>query len=337
MGLSIGVHLLNLLTIPAIVLVYYFRKYEFSWKGLGIAFATGVIGLALLMYGIMPGIVTISSRFDLFFVNTLGMSVNSGMTFHIVLTAALIMLALKLSLSAGVSKNFIITTIAALFFTGIWIVSGSGFLNILVFVLVAIAVYYFASHNKRALNMVMTMIAVILIGYSSNSIIVIRSVANPPLNENNPSNPFNLLYFLNREQYGDMLLFRGPYYTAPVVDYEEGAARYSLDENGKYIVTSRKLERVYDPRFMTLFPRMYSDQTDHRQVYEEWGNVKGTPIQITDPNSGERRIVQKPTFIENMRFMMSYQFGYMYWRYFMWNFSGRQNDTQGTGGAVNGN
>ena len=334
-GLSIGVHLLNLLTLPAIVLVYYFRKYDFSWKGLATAFTIGIVALALLMYGIMPGIVTISSRFDLFFVNKLGLPPNSGMVFHVVITAALLMLALKYSLLPNVSKN-ITATVAALFFTGIWIISGSGFLNIAVLIFVAGAVYYIAVRNNRMLNMAMTMIAVILIGYSSNAIIVIRSVANPPLNENNPSNPFNLLYFLNREQYGDRPLFKGAYYNAPVLDYKEGKAKYSLDENGKYIITSRSVERIYDERFETLFPRMYSDKAEHRQVYEERGQIKGTPIQITD-QSGERRTVRKPTFVENIRFMISYQFGYMYWRYFMWNFSGRQNDTQDTGGAIHGN
>ena len=181
----------------------------------------------------------------------------------------------------------------------------------------------------------LTVIMVILIGYSANAIIVIRSSASTPLNENNPSNPFNLLYFLNREQYGERPLFKGPYYNAPVIDYKDGKPKYAL-ENGKYIITGHNLERIYDPRFITLFPRMWSDQNDHQEVYQEWGRVKGTPIQVTD-QSGEKKVLKRPTFRENLRFMFSYQFGYMYFRYFMWNFSGKQNDTQGTGGAVNGN
>jgi hypothetical protein len=119
------------------------------------------------------------------------------------------------------------------------------------------------------------------------------------------------------------------------VDYKEGKPKYAI-ENGKYIITGHDLERVYDPRFVILFPRMWSDQSDHESIYEEWGKVKGTPVQVEDPN-GEKKVIRKPTFIENMRFMFSYQFGYMYFRYFMWNFSGKQNDTQGTGGALNGN
>jgi len=335
MGLSIGVHLLNLLTLPAIVLVYYFRKYEFTWKGFAISFTASIVILALLMYGIMPGIVIISSKFDLFFVNTLGLPPNSGMVIHMIILVILFVYAVKYSFtSSNLSRNLIFS-ISALFFAGIWIISGSFFLNILVLLVVSGIVYYIAINNRSVLNTAMTAIMVILIGYSSNAIIVIRSSANTPLNENNPSNPFNLLYFLNREQYGERPLFRGAYYNAPVIDYKDGKPKYAL-ENGKYIITGKNLERVYDPRFITLFPRVWSDQSDHRQVYEEWGEIKGTPIQVTDP-SGEKKIIKKPTFIENMRFMFSYQFGYMYFRYFMWNFSGKQNDTQGTGGALNGN
>jgi len=192
-----------------------------------------------------------------------------------------------------------------------------------------------AGKSRTTLNTLLTAVMVILIGYSAEAIIVIRSSTNTPLNENNPSNPFNLLYFLNREQYGERPLFKGQYYNAPVTDYVDGKPKYALD-NGKYIITGHNLERVYDPRFITIFPRMWSDQSDHQEVYEEWGRVKGTPIQVTD-QSGEKKVLKKPTFSENLRFMFSYQFGYMYFRYFMWNFAGKQNDTQGTGGAINGN
>jgi hypothetical protein len=176
---------------------------------------------------------------------------------------------------------------------------------------------------------------VIMIGYSSNAIIVIRASANTPLNENQPEQPFSLLYFLNREQYGERPLFRGPYYNAPVTGYKDGKPKYVL-ENGKYIISAHNLEREYDPRFLTLFPRMWSDQSDHEAVYKEWGKIKGIPVSVTN-QSDEKEIIRKPKFSENLRFMFTYQFGYLYLRYFMWNFSGKQNDTQGTGGAVNGN
>jgi hypothetical protein len=335
MGLSIGVHLLNLLTLPAIVLVYYFKKFNFSWKGFLISFAISVALLSLLMYGIMPGVVTISSKFDLFFVNTLGLPVNSGMVFHVLLLAILLIFAVKFSFTSSNTKKNSAFAIAALFLTGIWIVSGSAFLNIIVLLCVSGVVWYLAGKNKAILNTSLTAVIVILIGYSSNAIIVIRSSANTPLNENNPSNPVNLLYFLNREQYGQRPLFRGPYYNAPVNDYKNGKPKYTL-EKGKYIITGYDLERVYDPRFITLFPRMWSDQPDHQEVYQQWGRVVGTPVQITDQN-GEKKVVRRPTFSENLRFMFSYQVGFMYFRYFMWNFSGKQNDTQGTGGAINGN
>jgi len=335
MGLSIGVHLLNLLTLPGMVLVYYFKKFEFSWKGFFISLATSIILLSLLMYGIMPGVVTISSKFDWFFVNTLGLPVNSGMVFHVILVAVLFIFAVKFSFSSANRVKNGVFAIAALFFTGIWVISGSGVLNILVLLAISGVIWYMAGKSRTTLNTLLTAIMVILIGYSANAIIVIRSGAQTPLNENNPSNPFNLLYFLNREQYGERPLFKGPYYNAPVTDYKDGKAKYAL-ENGKYIITGHNLERIYDPRFITLFPRMWSDQNDHQEVYQQWGRVKGMPIQITD-QAGEKKIVKKPTFRENLRFMFSYQFGYMYFRYFMWNFAGKQNDTQGTGGAINGN
>ncbi len=335
MGLSIGVHLLNLLALPAIVLVYYFKKFEFSWKGFLFSMGTSVALLALLMFGIMPGVVIISSKFDLFFVNTLGLPANSGMTVHIILLAVLFILSVRFSFSSSNAAKNALFAISALFFAGIWIISGSAILNILVLSLVSVLVWYLAKKSRTILNTAMTAIMVIMIGYSSNAIIVIRSTADTPLNENNPSNPFNLLYFLNREQYGQRPLFHGPYYNAPVTDYKDGKPKYALDK-GKYIITGKNLERVYDPRFITLFPRMWSDQDDHIEVYEQWGGVKGTPISITD-QSGEKRILKRPTFGENLKFMFTYQFGYMYFRYFMWNFSGKQNDTQGTGGSVNGN
>jgi hypothetical protein len=335
MGLSIGVHLLNLLAIPAIVLVYYFRKFEFSWKGLSVSLATSFILLALLLYGIIPGVVTISSRFDKFFVNALGLPANSGMVFHMILLTMLFVFAVKFSYSSSNKSRTGVLAIAALFFTGIWIVSGSLFLNILVLSFISGVLWYMAGKNRAVLNTVLLAVMVILIGYSANAIIVIRASVNTPLNENNPSNPFNLLYFLNREQYGERPLLRGAYFNAPVIDYKDGKPKYSL-ENGKYIISGYNLERIYDPRFITLFPRMWSDQSDHQEIYKEWGRITGTNVQVTD-QAGEKKIVKKPRFSENLRFMFSYQFGYMYFRYFMWNFSGKQNDTQGTGGAVNGN
>ena len=337
MGLSIGVHLLNLLTLPAIVLVYYFRKFEFSWKGIVMSIASSLVMLALLLWGIMPGTVKIASRLDLFFVNTLNLPPNSGAVFYMIILAVMFIIAVRSSLVSDNRTNNSVAAIAALFLTGIWLVSGSVFFNILLLILVALFIWYVLSRNRVVLNTILTAIMVILIGYSATAIIVIRASANPPLNENNPSNPFNLLYYLNREQYGAAPLVKGPYYNAPVLDYGEGKPVYAL-EDGEYIVTHRRLERVYDERFITLFPRMWSDQTEngHDEIYREWGGNRGIPLQVTD-QSGERVTIKKPRYSENLKFMFSYQYGYMYFRYFMWNFVGRQNDTQGSGGAINGN
>jgi hypothetical protein len=335
MGLSIGVHLLNLLAIPAIALVYYFRKYEFTWRGFLVSTGISIILLAIILFALIPGIVTISAKFDLFFVNTLGLPVNSGMLFHVILVAALFILAIRATLKSEKNVRTAVLAIAAILLSGAWVISGSGFLNLMVIVILAWFIWYITGKNRYILNMVLTTIAVILIGYSATAIIVIRSSANTPLDENNPENPFNLLYFLNREQYGSRPLFKGPYFNAPVTDYKDGKAKYSV-VNGKYKVTSHDLEKVYDERFLTIFPRMWSDQSDHEQVYKDWISMKGTPIQVTDQN-GEKTILRKPTFTENLEFFFSYQMDYMYFRYFMWNFAGRQNDVQGTGGAVNGN
>lgn len=336
MGLSIGVHLLNLLALPAIVLVYYFKKSEFSWKGMVISLAVSFVILALLMWGIIPGMVRIASKFDLFFVNALKLPANSGMIFHSIILIVLFVIAIRMSLDSDNRLKKSGFAIAAIFFTGVWVVSGSSVLNLLVFAIIGGIIWFIAGKSRVTLNTMMTAVAVIMIGYSSAAIIVIRSSAGTPLNENNPSNPFNLLYYFNREQYGQRPLIRGPYYNAPVLDYKEGKPAYAL-ENGRYIVTHRDLERVYDERFFTFFPRMWSDQqADHAEVYREWGGNNGIPLQVTD-QSGEKTILKKPRYSENLKFMFSYQFGYMYFRYFMWNFSGRQNDNQGTGGAINGN
>ena len=335
MGLSIGVHLLNLLTLPAIVLVYYFRKYEFSWKGFVLSIGISFLLLALLMYGIMPGVVMISSRFDLLFVNSFGLPVNSGMVVHIILMAGLFVLAVRSTyISSDRIKNTILAS-AALLLTGIWLIGGSAIPDIIVLAALVGYIWYLAKKSRPVLNTLLTAVMVILIGYSATAIIVIRASANTPLDENQPGQPFSLLYFLNREQYGQRPLFSGPYFNAPVTDYKNGKPKYVL-ENGKYKISAYDLERIYDPRFITLFPRMWSDADDHASVYREWGRIKGTPETVTN-SSGEKEVIRKPTFGENLKFMLSYQFGYMYFRYFMWNFAGKQNDTQGTGGAINGN
>jgi hypothetical protein len=289
MGLSIGVHLLNLLTIPAIVLVYYFKKHKATNWGTFLALVLSGIILGTIMYVIIPGVFVVASKFELLFVNTFKMGYNSGVIFYGILLLGLV----------------------------IW------------------SLYYTYKHGKVVANTIILGVTVILIGYSSYGMIVIRSNANPPLNENDPSNLFSLLSYLNREQYGDRPLMHGPTYNAPILDSKQGKPNY-IKKDGRYVISGYKPEYVYDQRFVMPFPRMYSREGSHINAYRDWGNVKGKPVQSTN-EKGEPQTVMVPTFGENIKFFFRYQVGFMYWRYFMWNFSGRQNDIQGHGSPLKGN
>jgi hypothetical protein len=288
MGLSIGVHLLNLLAIPAIAIVYYFRKYTYSHKGLIATFAISVVILGIIQYGIIQGIFAIAGKIELLFVNGFGLPYNTGWVFYTIVLVGLVL-------------------------WGIWYTSKKG---------------------KALLNTILVCFAVILLGYSSVVAVIIRSNVNTPLNENDPSNLFSLLSYLNREQYGDRPLLFGQYYNAPAIDQKDGKAIYA-QKDGKYKEIYHRPEYVYDSQFTTIFPRMYSPESSHVQAYKEWGKVKGTPIAIN--NQGQSQTVYKPTFGENLRFFFNYQVGFMYLRYFMWNFAGRQNDIQGHGSPIKGN
>jgi hypothetical protein len=337
MGLSLGVHLLNLLVLPAIVFIYYFRKFTFSWKGFGFSTAISLMILVLIMYGIIPGVLLVSSKFELFFINTLGLPYQTGVIIHVLFLAATIILAVRYTVVKSDTVKLTVVASLAIFLTGMWALTESVVINILILAVAVYLIWQTAEKSRAILNTILTSVLVILIGYSSFAIILIRSSANPPMDENNPENIFSLIYYLNREQYGQRPLVTGHYYNAPVLSYESTGKPTYNPADGKYIVTKREFKRVYDERFNTIFPRMWSDSPDHISVYKEWGRVKGVPVAITDPSTGERRTERKPTFVENIRFMVSYQVNFMYLRYFMWNFSGRQNDVQSYGGAVNGN
>ncbi len=291
-GVSVGVHLLNLLAIPAVVLVYYFKKYKTTTRGVIIAVLISALIIGGIMFLIIPGIVIVAQWFELLFVNGFGLPYNSGALFYV---AAII---------AGV----------------IW------------------GIRYTIRKKYVLANTLLIGLTVILIGYSSYALIIIRSSADPPMDQNNPDNVFTLLSYLNREQYGSRPLIYGQYYDAPLSNdepYKQGRANY-IRKDGKYVISDYQQSANYDPRFETLFPRMYSSDPDHVKEYKKWAGVKGTPIQITN-REGKPETIIKPTFIENLRFFFSYQVGWMYWRYFMWNFSGRQNDIQGNGDIINGN
>jgi hypothetical protein len=290
MGLSIGVHLLNLLAIPAIVLVYYFRKYEYSNWGVFKALVLGVVLLLASMGIVIKGFVVLASKFELIFVNGFGMPYNSGIIIYLLIVIGLLIYGIK----------------------------------------------YTYQHDKKIANTILIGLTVMLIGYSSYALTVIRSSAKPPMNQNGPDNMFSLLYYINREQYGDSPLIYGQYFNAPVIGTEEGAPLY-IPKDGKYIVASHKVSYKFDERFMTIFPRMYSGESNHVAGYKQWtNNYKGIPVQLTN-QEGKTETRYIPRLTDNIRYFWNYQMGFMYWRYFMWNFAGRQNDIQGHGDALKGN
>lgn len=293
MGLSIGVHLLNLLAIPAIVFVYYFRKYEVTNKGILYALLVSVAILGGIMYVIVPGFVKVASWFELIFVNGVGLPYHSGSLIYLVL------------LAAGL----------------------------------VYAIWWTEKKNKVWLNTLAVAVTVIMIGYSSFILIIIRSAAGTPMDQNSPNDTFSLQGYLNREQYGSRPLFYGQFYNSPLNPaerYKQGSPYYS-QRDGKYVVTDHRVVPNYDDKFKTLFPRMWSNQDpQHGPEYESWGRIKGRRIQHVN-EQGERVVITKPTMGENLRFFFRYQVGHMYLRYFMWNFAGRQDDVQSHGGVLHGN
>jgi len=294
MGLSIGVHLLNLLAIPAITFVYYFKKYKPTPKGFVVALVVSIALLAIIMNGIIPWIVQLASAFELFFVNSLGLPFNSGTILYFLLLIAGIVFSIR----------------------------------------------YTRKHQKTVLNTAIWGFTFILIGYSSFFLLIIRSNADTPINENRPRDAISLLAYLNREQYGDWPISHGQYYNSPVIEREDGRPVYRKDaKSGKYIIgDDRKgTKPVYDPQFTTIFPRMWNN-TEQRYIsdYKTWGKIRGIPVTSTD-EYGETTTLYKPTFAENLRYFFRYQINHMYVRYFMWNFAGRQNDIQGRADRKNGN
>ncbi|MBK6836878.1 MAG: DUF2723 domain-containing protein [Bacteroidetes bacterium] len=277
MGLSIGVHLLNLLTIPALAFVIYFRKFKVSTKGIIYTSVLGVLVLGFIQYGIIQGAITLAGTFDRIFVNGFGLPYGSGIIFYGLL--------------------IVVATIWGLIYT--------------------------KKKNHPIWNTAILCFVFIMIGYSSFAQIVIRSAANPPLDENNPENVFNFISYLKREQYGERPLFFGQYYNARVIDQKVGDDTWAkIDGEKKYVKGPSKIEPIYEQDKTTVFPRMWSNQQSHINEYKKWADIKGD---------------RTPTFNENLKFFFVYQMGEMYWRYFMWNFVGRQNDLQGPGGITKGN
>ncbi len=359
-GLSIGVHLLNLLCIPAIVLVYCYRRYpHIELKGSLLALLVSFVIVAGVLYGVVPGIINVAGWFELLFVNQLGCPFNMGEIIYIILLVAIVIWAIYESYTDRNFKRQNISFTLAVGMLGIPF-RGMGWGAALVGIAILVAIYFGLNYRKKAdkqlvpvvsarfKNTALLCMLMLMIGYSSYAVIVIRSAANPPMDQNSPEDVFTLGSYLSRDQYGDSPLLYGQAYTSQVAfDVEgnmcipkrkEGAAiwqrkeKASENEKDSYFVVSHKDKLVYAQNM--LFPRMHSSA--HAQAYENWlGGVTGTNVPYD--RCGEQVTVKMPTQWDNIRFFLSYQCNFMYWRYFMWNFAGRQNDLQGSGEPEHGN
>ena len=365
-GLSIGVHLLNLLCLPAIVLVYYYRKFptddpKRDLKGSLIALFISVVILAAVLYGVVPGIVQVGGWFELLFVNILGMPFNTGEIVYIILLIATIIWAIRETYQNTNEKRQNAAFLLAVAMLGIPFY-GHGWMSVLIGIVVLAVMWFVLSYKKRdaeskklmplvtarVKNTSLLCMLMLMIGYSSYALIVIRSAANPPMDQNSPEDIFTLGEYLGREQYGQRPLFYGQAYTSQVALEKDGEyckpvmtkgdpvwqrkEKASADEKDQYFVVRTKDEYKYAQNM--LFPRMYSSA--HRAQYESWmGDISGHE-EMYD-RCGEMVSVKVPSQLENLRFFISYQCNFMYWRYFMWNFAGRQNDLQGNGELEHGN
>ena len=285
MGLGLGIHRLNLLVIPVLVFVFYFKKYEVTTKGVIKTLIFAILLVGLMVFVLMPGVPEVAGWFELLFVNILGLPYNSGLLFYLVI----------------------------------------------LFVALSFGIYYSLTHKRVILNYVLTSLTVVMIGYSSYAMIMIRSSARPPMNQNNPSDVFSLSYYINMKQYGSSPKLYGNYYSSPVTDVTKVVAGYNKVK-GKYEPYYRP-EYSYSTKFETFFPRMWSSDPEHESAYKYWGKVVGRKYSV----GSDKATVVCPTFGENLRYFFRYQVGFMYLRYFMWNFAGRQNDIEGNGNSINGN
>ena len=360
-GLSIGVHLLNLLCVPAIVLVYYYRRFpDADLKGSLIALFISFVIVGAILYGVVPGIVTVGGWFELLFVNELGFAFNTGLIIYIILLTATVLWAIyetqqdKSLMRQNVSFVASVALLGVPFF-------GYGWSSVIIGVIVLAALWFELRIKKekavlvtaRMKNTVLLCMLMLMIGYSTYAVIVIRSDANPPMDQNSPEDIFTLGSYLSRDQYGDSPLLYGQAYTSQVafdVDgayckprMKEGAPIYqrkekaSADEKDSYFIVSHKNKYVYAQNM--LFPRMHD--SGRAGAYESW--MSGAPTwlrggrDIPYDRCGEPITVHMPSQLENIFFFLSYQCNFMYWRYFMWNFAGRQNDIQGNGELEHGN
>lgn len=355
-GLSIGVHLLNLLCLPALVLVWYYkRNTNPNVKGSLMALLGSFVLVAVVLYGIVPGIVKVGGWFELLFVNKLDQPFNTGLIMYLLVLVATVLWAIWESTKQKSRLKMNLSFIASIGMLGIPFY-GHGVSSVVIGVVAMVLLYFVLNYAKdgvhwvsaRLMNTTLLCLLMIMIGYSSYAVIVIRSEANPPMDQNSPEDVFTLGSYLARDQYGDSPLLYGQPYSAPVKmevkgqyyvpAYTEGAPQYQRvekkteDEPDRYEIIDYKKKYIY--AYNMLFPRMHSDR--HKNNYEEWmGGIKGKNVTID--HLGERKTIKVPTMWENLYFFYSYQVNFMYWRYFMWNFAGRQNDIQGHGEYEHGN
>ena len=377
-GVSIAVHLLNLLCIPAIGLVIYYRKFKnTNAKGSLIALGISCVVVGLILYGLVPGFVEMAQYFELLFVNNFGMSYNMGTLIYAILLIVLFIWAIYEIYCQKSIARIKISSCLSIIFSGMPFI-GEGYLIPVLFIIALVGYCVFVSKLPiRILNIIITGIFVIFIGYSSYALLLIRANANPPMNQNAPDNVFALSSYLNREQYGERPLFRGAVFS-DIVHYQEdsesgvpnikyvpasavlrnaqgeavttqGRAEYrkvikkSPEEPDKYIVASHKMDYEEIPELKMLFPRIYSTTPSHVSGYKDWINYDVSKANIKDIQMYESgkglvtKTVAIPTFADNLAYFINYQLNHMYWRYFMWNFAGRQNDIQGNGEVTQGN
>ena len=358
-GLSIGVHLLNLLCLPAIVLVYYYKKVpNANAKGSLLALLASGILVAAVLYGIVPGIVKVGGWFELLFVNTLGMSFNTGVIVYIILLATCLIWGVYESYTERNKARMTLSFVLTIAMLGIPFY-GHGTSSVVIGIIVIALLWLYLRPktqaaikekfrvSARTLNTSLLCTMMIVIGYSSYALIVIRSTANTPMDQNSPEDIFTLGEYLGREQYGTRPLFYGPAFSSQVaLDVKDGYCeprvkdegtkfirkeKATPDEKDSYIEIPGRIEYEYAQNM--LFPRMYSSL--HTQQYHAWQDIKGYDVPYD--KCGSMIMVNMPTQWENIKFFFSYQLNWMYWRYFMWNFAGRQNDIQGSGEIEHGN
>jgi hypothetical protein len=346
MGLSIGVHLLNLLTIPAIVMIYYYRRYQATTKGALLAFVVGCLVTGIVQVAVIQYSMKAAGNLDVIFVNGFGLPFFSGFVFYFILIAGLIYWAINFK-----EKTFNRLVMAAWF--GLFVAfsllpfafnsveTGGQILRFLLLAGVGALIGYFIKPAAlKIIKLSLWCYAFMMLGYLMYFTSIIRSAANPPIDMNNVDNPINLVYYLSREQYGSAPLVYGPHYSARLiredndgdglVDRTEEEMRYVKGKD-RYIPVGREWSYRYETSDKQIFPRVWDASNDqqHAEFYADWLGL--------DKQYSQEQQYEPPSYGDNINWFFSYQNGFMYWRYFMWNFAGKQNDVQGMGNKRDGN